>query len=638
MKCYRKPLTAKKPLLCDESCISQKTKDGVTYTYISVSNKEEMFDPDDAARIVIDMPEIEGWNSIYLMWEGFWCVPEFGKEIKDIPRYTQGLLYKKTDGLWGVIIPVCDREYKCYLEANEKYGLFARIFSWKEGLTECSAFAYVSAEGENPYKLYEKCMRAALTELGDGYPMRDGRKYPELFEYLGWCSWDAMPILVYADGIIEKCREFRDKNIPVKWAIFDDMWADVPVYAGIKKREDIPAYDSGALRTIQSFDAAKDRFPNGLKDCIDKVKEFGMKVGMWHPISGYWDGIEKGSPLYDELKDIMRETETGSIIHKADEESAYRFNNAYHTYLEKCGADFVKVDNQSTVRENFGNTLPVGEVTRNMHRGLERSVKEHFGGTIINCMCNANENMFSRPYSAVTRCSGDFQPEDKEWFSHHITQCAFNGLLQGQMYYNDWDMWWTDDGQGIKNSVLRAISGGPVYVSDKIGRSRKEVLDPLCLSDGRILRCDRPAMPAEDCLLTDATKNDILFKVQNVTGEYGVLAVFNITDENHPVTGTVSPSDVPELDGDEYVLFDYFTREITFLKKDEKKEITLPDDEKFTLFVIAPVKDGFAPLGLINKYVSPKTIVSVNGEEVKTAEGGTYACVRNGKLYTEERK
>ena len=32
-------------------------------------------------------------------------------------------------------------------------------------------------------------------------------------------------------------------------------------------------------------------------------------------------------------------------------------------------------------------------------------------------------------------------------------------------------MWWSDDGQATKNAVLRAMSGGPVYMSDKLGRS-----------------------------------------------------------------------------------------------------------------------------------------------------------------------
>jgi hypothetical protein len=93
-------------------------------------------------------------------------------------------------------------------------------------------------------------------------------------------------------------------------------------------------------------------------------------------------------------------------------------------------------------------------------------------------------------------------------------QCSYNTLIHGQFYYCDWDMWWTDDAQGIKNSILRAISGGPVYVSDKLGRSKKELLSPLVLSDGKVLMCDRPAMPAADCLTVDAKTSKKIFSWQ----------------------------------------------------------------------------------------------------------------------------
>jgi hypothetical protein len=51
-------------------------------------------------------------------------------------------------------------------------------------------------------------------------------------------------------------------------------------------------------------------------------------------------------------------------------------------------------------------------------------------------------------------------------------------------------MWWSEHPESaIQSGVLRAISGSPIYVSDKIGRSNGEILKPLALSDGKILRC-----------------------------------------------------------------------------------------------------------------------------------------------------
>lgn len=51
--------------------------------------------------------------------------------------------------------------------------------------------------------------------------------------------------------------------------------------------------------------------------------------------------------------------------------------------------------------------------------------------------------------------------------------------------------------------------------------------------DGRILRCDRTAVPTIDCLTIDPTKSGHIFKLQNQCNDSGVIAVFNL-NENGP--------------------------------------------------------------------------------------------------------
>jgi len=193
--------------------------------------------------------------------------------------------------------------------------------------------------------------------------------------------------------------------------------------------------------------------------------------------------------------------------------------------------------------------------------------------------------MFNRT-SAVSRCSDDFIPESREWFAKNILQCSFNGLLQGQFYVNDWDMWWTDDEQAVKNSLCRAISGGPIYVSDKIGRTNPEILKPLCLEDGRIIRPDESATPTADCLMQNPTTTDKIFKIRNRIGENGVCAVFNINAENKPVSGTLTPTELGISDGD-YVYYEYFTGQTGVLKMGEKLNITLTNNDDFRLYSFA---------------------------------------------------
>ena len=445
-----------------------------------------------------------------------------------------------------------------------------------------------------------------------------------------------MEIRVCEEGLIEKCREFKEKNIPVKWGILDDMWAEVKEFQHLKYNNRDEMFKILPRGSLYSFEADHKRFPHGLKHAIDEMNKYGIKAGIWHPTTGYWSGLDPNGDAYAETKDYLIETEGGLNIPDWKTPKAYMFYKTFHDFLRKCGAEFIKIDNQSMTRRYYKNLAPVGKVARSFHDAIEASVGEHFDNAMINCMGMASEDMWSRTVSPISRCSGDFQPEDAEWFVSHILMCSYNSLVQGQFYWCDWDMWWTDDGQALKNSILRAVSGGPIYVSDKIGRSRRELLEPLALSDGKILRCDRCAVPTNDCATTDPRINGCIFKIQNIASGSGIIAAFNLDSEEKTVTGSISPSDVYDIVGDEFAVYEHFSRELKIMKHSEKFDLSLTGKDDFRLYVIVPIEDGFAPIGLIDKFISPKTIKSVIGENVELEDDGTYAYVKDGKLYIEE--
>ena len=209
------------------------------------------------------------------------------------------------------------------------------------------------------------------------------------------------------------------------------------------------------------------------------------------------------------------------------------------------------------------------------------------------------------------------------------------GATSPSMYPGD-DMWWTDDTQAVKNSVLRAISGGPVYVSDEIGRSRPEILRPLCFDDGRILRCDRSGMPTADCLIEDPRTSGKPFKVQNRIGKAGVVAAFHISENEGPLEGILSPSDVPGLEGEEFVVYEYFTENRHRIPKDGHLRFILSDQDDVRLFTLIPYENGFAPIGRTDKYLSYAAITAQIGERVTLYEPGPYAYDKDGAFYTED--
>ena len=610
--------------------IKQKNINNITAVYFE-GFSEKAIDSEFGACIEMSIPNLKEWMADYRHAE-FWCRPLFGKELKDVPNNTQGFIYKKNDGKYGVILPVVSEEYKCVLCGSEEGLLQARLFSWYEKMNSCKALAFLYAEGNEPYKLMEDCTKVGLKLLNNGCRPCDERRYPEIFEYLGWCSWDAFQIRVSEEDILKKCQEFKDKDIPVKWAIIDDMWGEVHNFYDVKYETRSEMFRLMHASKLYSFKADPRRFPNGLKTCIEKVKEYGITVGMWHPTTGYWCGADPEGEIYRDLKDTLIETDQGWYIPTYEQNKAYRYYSAYHDYLRNCGAEFVKIDNQSMTRRFYKKLAPVGRVAREFHNAIEASVGQHFDNQMINCMGMANEDMWNRSVSPISRCSDDFQPEDRAWFAKHIMQCSYNTIVQGQFYYCDWDMWWTDDGQAVKNSILRAISGGPIYVSDTLDRSRAEILKPLALNDGKILRPDKQAMPTLDCLTEDPVVSGKVFKLQNMANGSGVLAAFNIDAENNKVSGKISPSDVIGLSGEEFAVYEHFSKELKILKYDESFDLVLSDNDDFKLYIIASLKEGNGVIGRTDKFISPKTVNYNRKGGYELVEDGPFAIIENHKL------
>lgn len=620
----------------DGDCRVETLADGLTAVFADTTATAPLHADLGATIAIAD----DGWDSFMAddRYSEFWCRPAFGKKGTEIPMEGQYLLVKLQNGLWRVYVPVVSEDYKCVIRGTEN-GAVAALWSWFDGKCDCRGLAFVTGDGADPYALTEACVKAALAILNNGCRHRSERRYPEIFEYLGWCSWDAMPAdNVSEEGIMQKCQEFRDKDIPVRWAILDDMWAQI-------RHFDESTYDSrGEMFKVMhsshmsDIEASYKRFPHGLAHCLRRMQdEYDMIPAMWHPTTGYWMGLEPGSEADKKLAGTTMTSIDGKILGDWHEDMSFRYYNIYHRFFRECGAKFVKVDNQSMYRRFYKGMDTVGKVCREYHRGLEASVGLNFDGTMINCMGMASEDMWNRSSSAISRCSDDFQPENRPWFTKHILQCTYNCLIQGQFYWCDYDMWWTDDSQGPKNALLRAISGGPIYVSDQLDRSRKEILDPLAFHDGKILRCDRPGTPTVDCLTTDPEQSGAPLKIQNRYGKSGFVAAFNISKEESPVSGTVSATDVPGLTGERFAVYEHFTGKVVIVDKDERIPVTLADHDSYALYVFVPYEDNFAAIGLVDKFISPAGIVAQVGKDVTLYEAGRYGYVQDGKLVIEEK-
>lgn len=602
--------------------LSVETEDGISALRVdTLSASNIAFDQMKALEISVGGVLPDSFFANHLVGS-YWCRRFVGNNISECPENTQALLVKKGEG-YSYFAATCDDVYKSAISGIEN-GIKITVLSLFDKLNDCNGYIMFFGTGIDPYKLNKECTEYGIKKLGYGAVNKDKREYPEVFEYLGWCSWDAFQVHVSEAGIYEKLQEFKDKNIPVRWALLDDMWGDAPGLNDVPMDADFKSMLAVMKQTsLNSFEADPVRFPNGLKHCIDGIKsKFGMKVGVWHPTNGYWYGIKRDSELAKTYKDCLIESAIGTLIHGVKYDKAFPFYDGFHKFLKSCGADFIKVDNQGYIQRNYTGVAPVGKVARNMQKAIDDSAFLNFDGALINCMCMPTECYWNRPKSAVARCSGDFMPESHEWFIMHLLQCAYNSYVQGALLYEDWDMWWTDDGQATKNGLLHAISGGPVYVSDKLGRSKAGVIEPIVFKDGRILRCDLPAVPTEDCLTVECKTSRKPLKLWTMANGAGIICAMNLDEEEKTVSGVVTPCDVNGFEADKCVIYEYFTKTATVGKKDTQIPVTLKNQDDLRLYIIVPIKDTVTPIGLTEKFVSPKSVVSKCDNGFSLYEGG----------------
>lgn len=413
--------------------------------------------------------------------------------------------------------------------------------------------------------------------------LREERKFPELFESFGWCTWDAFYHDVTSAKIFEKLDELREKGIRIGWLLIDDGWS---------------SYDG---KKLTSFKEDRTKFPEGLGETIRRIKEeYGVpKVGVWHTFTGYWHGVQKDSELYREQKQNLVKTPSGWYVPSFEGDKAFRFWDAWHSYLEAQGVDFVKVDNQSSYVTKMDGFASGTASVRVIHEALERSVDLHFGGAIINCMGMNYENSLCRPHSALNRNSDDFFPKKENGFLNHIYQNAYNGISHSRIHHCDFDMWWSKHPSALQSSVLRAISGGPIYTSDEIGGSDATYIKPLVDENVRILRPDDTARPTFDCVYVDCAAAGVPLKLFNYSGDKLAVAAFGLTDGGSK--GTLRLSDIPGAKGD-YVAVDYFTGRRFLMTAESVIELSVEKDG-VALYNFFPVKDGKATVGVGDCYM-----------------------------------
>jgi hypothetical protein len=181
--------------------------------------------------------------------------------------------------------------------------------------------------------------------------------------------------------------------------------------------------------------------------------------------------------------------------------------------------------------------------------------------------------------------------------------------------------------------VLRAISGGPIYLTGDVAKQDWPLMHRLMLADGTILRTDAPVLPTRDGLFVDAGQVPVPLKGYARVGATGIIGAFNALEDGGAVNGVVRARDVEGLKGERFAVYEHFSQRLVVADPNQAIPTQLGPDTP-ALFVVVPIEKGFAPLGLIDKYISPRTIrsqkIAGNKLTVELAEGGRFGAYMDG--------
>ncbi|XP_008242818.1 PREDICTED: probable galactinol--sucrose galactosyltransferase 6 isoform X2 [Prunus mume] len=608
----------------------------------------------------------------------WWMAQKMGDQGREIPLETQFLLVETKDGshlesddgdeanqiVYTVFLPLIEGSFRACLQGNAQDELELCLESG-DADTKASSFShslFIHA-GTDPFSTIAEAIRAVKVHL-QTFRQRHEKKLPGMVDYFGWCTWDAFYKEVTQEGVEAGLESLAAGGTPPKFVIIDDGWQSV----GFDEQQGLLRLTG--IKENSKFQKKDDRTV-GIKNIVNIAKQkHGLKyVYVWHAITGYWGGLLPGIKEMEEYGSLMKypnvskgiveneptwETDVMAVqgLGLVDPKSVYKFYNDLHSYLSSAGVDGVKVDVQcilETLGAGVGGRV---ELTRQYHQALDASVARNFPDNgIIACMSHNTDAFYCSKQTAVVRASDDFYPSDPVSHTIHIAAVAYNSVFLGEFMLPDWDMFHSLHPAAEYHASARAISGGPIYVSDAPGKHNFELLRKLVLPDGSVLRARLPGRPTRDCLFSDPARDGVsLLKIWNMNKYTGVLGVYNCQGaawstterknafhetKSEAITGFIRGRDVhliaeAAVEADwrgDCAVYSHRTGDLVTLPYNASLPISLRVLEH-EIFTVTPIRVlgsviSFAPLGLVDMYNAGGAI-----EGLRYEENGTNGLVR----------
>ncbi|KAK7330524.1 hypothetical protein VNO77_24719 [Canavalia gladiata] len=635
------------------------------------------------SRHVVSLGKLRGirFSSIFrfkLWWSTHWS----GTNGRDVEYETQMMILENDNEKgrpYVLLLPLLEGSFRASLQPGLHDNVDICMESGSTRVTESTfrSTLYIHVH-HDPFTLMDEAMKAMRLHLGT-FRLVEEKTPPGIVDKFGWCTWDAFYLKVDPQGVWEGVKGLEEGGCPPGLVLIDDGWQTFC-------RDDEAVTDEGSLNCSIPGEQMLSRLTKFEENCKfreyrsvrgdrgmgafvrDMKEEFRALeyVYVWHAFCGYWGGLRPNLAGMPESKVVATKLSPGVEMTMTDlavvkivengvglvpPQQAHRFYEGLHSHLHSLGIDGIKIDVTHVLEmlsEDYGGRV---ELAKAYYKALTASVKKHFKGNgVIASMQQCNDFMFLGTETiSLGRVGDDFwandpagDPNGTYWLQGcHMVHCAYNSLWMGNFIHPDWDMFESDHVCAEFHAASRAISGGPVYVSDSVGNHNFKLLKKLVLPDASILRCQHYALPTRDCLFVDPLHDGkTMLKIWNLNKCSGVLGLFNCqgggwcpatrrnrnaSNFSHSVTSFASPKDIEWNKGkhpicikgvDVFAVYMFKDDKLRLLKYAEIVEVSL-EPFSFELWTVFPVvflprtSVQFAPIGLVNMLNSGGSVVSI---------------------------
>ncbi|MCC8171631.1 MAG: glycoside hydrolase family 36 [Parabacteroides sp.] len=458
----------------------------------------------------------------------------------------------------------------------------------------------LSGSGNTVYEALRQAYSRLIADTGTAsLKKRQEKDFFEAFRYLGWCTWEHYHADIDETKLLKDMEAIASSGIPVRYVLVDD------------------GHLAHSARQLTGFVPDKRRFPNGWEKILARRTATGITwFGIWYVLSGYWEGIAKENTFPEAVRETLYPA-NGCLLPGPDSCSIERFYQSYVRTLKSYGFDFLKIDNQSYTLPLYMGSSEAVRRARICNEALERSTRAERVG-LINCMAQNVLNTDHTTYSPVTRVSIDYKKYDRDMAKSHLFQSFANTLWAGQTVWPDQDMFHSSDTVcGSLMARSKALSGGPVYLSDAPADFVEENVFPLIDETGKIFRPSAPGVPTPESVFRNPLHDGEVYRVFAPTGDEAVSLIcynLNVSARNQDVTATVRAADYllrNAFEGGEpapagrLLLYDWHTRTAEELSGVKQVRLSGFDDR---LFHLCPIRNGWAVIGIQEKYLSPATV------------------------------